>query len=222
MRIATNNVVASFATGRAAVIVTRGTAEQPFFLDAARTVTVPLMRGSANLTYTENDQLQAVALPFRAPGMSMIVILPKKVDGLAEVEASLSVANLDEWIRGSPPGGRSSRAVEVFLPKFTMTTEINLSGVLGAMGMPNAFRESADFSGISPVAGVDRLRISSVLHKAYLDVDEEGAEAAAATAVAMMGGSRGAAPVPVVFRPITRFWCCCGTTRPAPSCFSAA
>jgi hypothetical protein len=106
MRIATNNVVASFATGRAAVIVTRGTAEQPFFLDAARTVTVPLMRGSANLTYTENDQLQAVALPFRAPGMSMIVILPKKVDGLAEVEASLSVANLDEWIRGSPPGGK--------------------------------------------------------------------------------------------------------------------
>jgi serpin B len=143
MRIATNNVVASFATGRAAVIVTRGTAEQPFFLDAARTVTVPLMRGSANLTYTENDQLQAVALPFRAPGMSMIVILPKKVDGLAEVEASLSVANLDEWIRGSLAGGRSSRAVEVFLPKFKMTTQIDLSGVLRAMGMPNAFSRSA-------------------------------------------------------------------------------
>jgi serpin B len=80
-----------------------------------------------------------------------------------------------------------------------MTNEVNLGRMLFAMGMRDAFDDHrADFSGISPVAIKDHLHISAVLHKAYLAVDENGAEAAATTAVLMLGGGR--PQEPAVFR----------------------
>ena len=74
------------------------------------------------------------------------------------------------------------REIRVFLPKFTMTSEFNLEKILGAMGMPDAFTPQADFSGMT---GNRDLYINAVIHKAFVDVNEKGTEAAAATAVAM-------------------------------------
>lgn len=175
------------------------TSSQPFHLGAAKTVSAPLMRGGAAAGYMENDQLQAISMPFRggaaAQDVTMIVILPKKVDGLAEVEKSLTGENLGAWI-----SALSSRPVQIFLPKFRMTNGFQLDKVLATMGMPDAFSPArADFGGISPVAIKDRLSISQVLHKAYLAIDENGAEAAAATAVDFVGGAR-APKEPAVFR----------------------
>lgn len=178
------------------------TTPQSFHLDAARTVVAPLMRVNARLGHMQNDRVQALALPFSgesaASELTMVVILPKQVDGLAAVEKSLSAANLDTWI-----GALDARPVQAFLPKFRMTNALDLGAELAAMGMPDAFSASrADFSGISPVAGKDRLHISAVLHKSYLAIDEDGAEAAAATANVMFGSRAGSSRPedPVVFR----------------------
>ena len=105
----------------------------------------------------------------------MLVLLPKQVDGLAEIEKALTVKKLKEWTGRLRPG-----KVSVFLPKFTMTCKFELKKVLTAMGMPHAFSPmSADFSGMN---GKKDLFISAVIHKAFVDVNEEGTEAAAATA----------------------------------------
>ena len=110
----------------------------------------------------------------------MIVILPKKADGLADLEKQATSANLAKWtanLRRQP--------VQTFLPRFTMTSEFELSKVLEALGMTDAFTRNADFSGISASAA-GKLFISAVIHKAFVDVNEEGTEAAAATAVTMV------------------------------------
>src|SRR5690606_29363015 len=128
--------------------------------------------------------------------VSMLVVLPKQVDGLARVEQSLTVEALNEW-------GRDvyNRRVRVFLPKFKMTSRLSLERLLPSMGMRDAFDSStADFSGISPAALQDRLFISQVVHRAFLDVDEVGAEAAAATGVGMAGAGRGGQQEIVDFR----------------------
>ena len=94
---------------------------------------------------------------------------------------------------------RRWRKVLVYLPKFTFTSEFSLAETLSAMGMPLAFGDEADFSGIN---GKRDLFISAVLHKAFVEVNESGTEAAAATAVVMRLKSRGSSPrrSPPVFR----------------------
>jgi len=106
----------------------------------------------------------------------MVVFLPRKIDGLGEFEKSLTVENLTKWL-----GAINHGQVKVTFPKFKFTSQIALAGVLKAMGMPDAFSEGADFSGMTTM---ERLFISEVIHKAFVAVDEEGTEAAAATAVA--------------------------------------
>ncbi len=109
----------------------------------------------------------------------MIVILPKKVDGLADLEKEATAANLAQWTRGL-----RNQIVHVYLPRFTMTTQFELSRELQDLGMTDAFTRNADFSGISASAG-GKLCISKVFHKAFVEVNEEGTEAAAATGVIM-------------------------------------
>jgi len=109
----------------------------------------------------------------------MFILLPKKVDGLADPEKQATAANLAKWstaLRMQP--------VDVYLPRFSMTTKFELSNELQALGMTDAFTNAADFSGMSASA-VNKLFISKVLHKAFVDVNEVGTEAAAATAVVM-------------------------------------
>jgi serpin B len=137
------------------------------------------MHQTHGLRYAADDDVQVLELPYARDGsLSMIILLPKQVDGLADLEKRLTAENLQTWTDELQP-----QRVAVWLPKFKMTSEFSLSDALKAMGMPLAFSDQADFSGMSTQ---ERLFISAVIHKAFVDVDEEGTEAAAATAVAVM------------------------------------
>lgn len=109
------------------------------------------------------------------PDMSMTVILPEANHDLAEVEAAYVKEGLAPFVSGG-----SDSEVDIALPKMKMSTQLELSDVLKGMGMPLAFSNDADFTGITHT---EPLKISKVIHKAYVDVNEEGTEAAAATGV---------------------------------------
>src|SRR5262249_44277268 len=118
---------------------------------------------------------QAVELPYKTGELAMVVLLPRQVDGCAALEARLSPALLAQ----SLPQMRRQK-VDIFLPRFKLESKFELQKTLAKMGMPNAFGTAADFSGID---GSRNLFISAVFHKAWGEVNEEGTEAAAATAV---------------------------------------
>jgi serpin B len=145
------------------------TKESPFWLSIDKSVEVPMMTQKRQFRYMESDSLQILELPYVGDDLAMIVLLPRKVDGLAQLEADLSVENLNVWT-----GRLKKREVSVFLPKFKMTSQFRLSETLASMGMPDAFGGNADFSGID---GTKDLFISAVIHKAFVDVNEEGTEA---------------------------------------------
>jgi serine protease inhibitor len=150
------------------------TKKNPFWLSIDKPVEVSMMTQKQQFRYMENDRVQILEMPYVGNDLAMIVLLPRKVDGLDQLEADLSVENLNMWI-----GHLRKREVSVFLPKFKMTSQFRLSETLASMGMPDAFSGNADFSGIN---GTKDLFISAVIHKAFVDVTEEGTEAAAATA----------------------------------------
>jgi len=104
----------------------------------------------------------------------MTVVLPRVREGLSALEQSLTAGKLTEWSQ------LGSREVIVGLPRFEITSQLRLDGVLRQLGMTDAFSGQADFSGIG---GRRDLFISAALHKAFVDVNEEGTEAAAATAI---------------------------------------
>lgn len=157
------------------------TKEDTFFLLSGKKVKVPLMFREDTLPYGETENCQIIELPYGEKDFSMLLFLPQKQTGLPELEKSLSQEKIKPAL--------SKKKVRVFLPKFVMEAEFSLAEVLQAMGMKDAFSPAADFTGISPRRD---LRISAVIHKAFVDVGEEGTEASAATAVVMM---KMAAPV---------------------------
>ncbi len=168
----------------------KATRDAPFTLATRQQVKVPMMHKTENFGYTEAEDFQALELAYAGDDLSMVIFLPREVDGLAALEKKLSLENLESWL-----GGLRRQTVQVSVPRFTMTSEFGLQDVLKSLGMTDAFSGAADFSGMT---GRRDLFISAVIHKAFVDVNEEGTEAAAATAVVMMTS---AAPrPPVVFR----------------------
>ncbi len=166
------------------------TSDAPFHVTPGRTVNVPTMRQTEKFGYTEAQGLQILEMPYVGDDLSMVVLLPRKADGLGELEAALSAGDVKTWV-----SRLRERKVAVFLPKFKAEFGLDLKEVLLAMGMPLAFdSRRADFSGMD---GTRELSISAVIHKAFVDVNEEGTEAAAATAVVM---TRKSAPRLPVFR----------------------
>jgi serpin B len=150
------------------------TTDDDFHISPTRQVNIPLMHQIHKFRYAAVDGLQLLDLPYGDSSLSMIVILPERPDGLPELEAKLSAASLQKWTQ-------SARAVdvEVSLPKFKMTATFALADTLTAMGMPSAFDPAtADFSGMT---GRKELFFAAAIHKAFVDVHEEGTEAAAAT-----------------------------------------
>jgi serpin B len=169
------------------------TRDQDFSVSAQRKVKVPLMRQTAVFGYGEEDSLQVLSMPYAGKDLSMVVLLPREADGLAELEKSLSLERLQSLL-----SKLRSREVATYIPRFKLECSFGLEPTLEALGMKRAFSPEADFTGISAHRG---LYISAVLHKAFVDVNEEGTEAAAATGV-FMTKSRVARPpqTPPVFR----------------------
>jgi len=170
------------------------TEQAPFALLDGETVEVPMMSHMDQFRYTEGVGFQALELPYEGRDLSMVILLPREADGLAAFEQKLAPKALSTWL-----DKMRTRDVEVFLPRFTMTSGFMLKKTLSAMGMPDAFTEgAADLSGMDGTRG---LFLSAVVHKAFVDVNETGTEAAAATGVSV--DSECAPPEaepPVVFR----------------------
>lgn len=160
-----------------------------FLPNGVKKVSVPMMRQSQRTLFFDGGTFAAVELPYEQRDLSMIVFLPKKADGLAAFEKQLTADNLAKW-----HAKLRDHQVDIKLPKFKTTAEFRLDKVLQDMGMRDAFDENkADFTGLSSMKG---LCITAVVHKAFIDVNEAGTEAAAATAVAVGLTS---APPPATF-----------------------
>jgi serine protease inhibitor len=153
------------------------TSEAPFHAGADKSAKVPMMSQAEDFMYGEDEGLQILELGYANRDVSMLVLLPRAIDGLKSLEGRLNEPQLTNWL-----AKLRVQKVNLFLPKFKLSSEFQLDKTLAKMGMPDAFSRAADFSGMD---GTRQLLISAVVHKAFVDVTEEGTEAAAATGVAM-------------------------------------
>lgn len=157
------------------------TKEIPFFVDEKRTSKVPMMHQVNDFNYYEDKDLQAIELPYSGDELSMIVILPKERT-LSKLEKNLNYTLLDKISTNM-----AKEKIEVYFPKFKIEKRYILNEPLIKLGMSDAFDDMlADFSGMT---GSRDLYISKVIHQSFIEVNEEGTEAAAATAVIMSGKS---------------------------------
>ncbi len=170
----------------------RATADAPFYPGDAggAPLSTATMRLTSDLAYLRADGYQAVLLPYKGSRLAMAVVLP---------EAGPPAALAPRLARGLGPllTGATRQSVALALPKFRQRAGFGLIPVLQQLGVQDAFTRAADFSAITSAA---RLFIGAVVHQAYIDVDEQGTEAAAATAVAMrpMALRRGPEPVRMI------------------------
>lgn len=164
--------------------------DSEFKIDDDTKVMIPMMSiREEEWNYGEDDKMQILELPYDGEELSMFIILPKQdyrdfrtgnsttVD-ITEIEEELSIEKIEEW-----KSMMSEREVDVSIPKFKFETKYYMAQELKEMGMPLAFTNDADFSGMDPK---NYLKIDKVIHQAFIEVDEKGTEAAAATAVIMM------------------------------------
>jgi serpin B len=165
------------------------TGEAPFYPDGpdGQGLTVPMMHGTAARAYRRGDGYQAVVLPYRGGRLAMAVVLP---DGPpTTLRPAIAAGGLSGLLAGT-----SSYEVTLSMPRFRVEVAFDLIPVLKRLGVEQAFTRQADFSGITEA---ERLVINAVAHKAYVDVDEQGTEAAAATAIAFRPMVAFQAPPPV-------------------------
>jgi len=168
----------------------RNTKDIPFYISEKVKVDTPMMYQKSRFKYAEDDEVQVLEMPYTGKDLSMVIVLPKQGVPLSKIERSLSAKKLGIWL-----SKLSEIEVEVYVPRFKIEKRFVLSKLLQKMGMVDAFdMMKADFSGMTPKPD---LYISSVIHQAFVDVNEEGTEATAATAVIM--GTK-AMIIPTVFR----------------------
>jgi len=173
----------------------RLTADAPFTTSGGRKVTVPTMRRVGDFRLSVHEKLAVVELDHFGGATSLVIIMPRDTNRLADLEKTLDHRLLPGVLAALKPG-----ALDLRLPKFSFTNSHDLGATLPAMGMKNAFLAGkADFTGMTTESP---LFIGAVLHKAFVAVDEAGTEAAAATVVMMLkGGPPAAPPVLKVDRP---------------------
>ncbi|XP_033175586.1 antichymotrypsin-2 isoform X2 [Bombus impatiens] len=157
----------------------KSTSDMPFHISKSEVKNVSTMYGQGKYKYGELPDLNAkfVVIPYKGDELSMIIILPNEIDGLPDVEKKLQSTNLTNILSQG-----YEEEVELWLPKFKVESMLKLNDVLKEMGLTDAF-SNADFSEIADGAN---LYISDVIQKAYIKVNEEGSEAAAATGLLMM------------------------------------
>lgn len=142
-------------------------------------VSVPTMQLTADLGYAKVGDVEVLEMPYAGGELAMTFLLPGNPQALAAMETQLTTANITRWV-----GALSKREVEVRLPRLKVDppAPTKLKPLLSGLGMPLAFSRAADFTGMT---GIKSLFIDEVYHKAFVEVNEEGTEAAAATAVVM-------------------------------------
>lgn len=161
-----------------------GTEREPIPIDEAPGWTLP----------PNPDGFQILEMPYRGNTLSMVLILPRRHDAIHELEHRLTAAALPAWL-----AQLSVQDVHVSLPRFKMETSYSLTSTLSALGMPAAF-QAGGFTGMSDAPQASRLALSQVAHKAFVHVDEEGTEAAAASAITVRTTSIRIPPPTPVFR----------------------
>ena len=164
----------------------QNTAKASFSVTPTQKLQVPLMNLTADFKYAEVEGLQLLELPYAGDDLTMVVLLPRELDGLKGMEDLLNEQSLGRWLAQA-----REQKVAVLLPKFKLAAQFSLAKQLAEIGMTDAFSPRANFSGMD---GERDLFISAVVHKAFVDVNEEGTEAAAATGVVMRSMA--------VFRPL--------------------
>lgn len=179
------------------------TVDEPFAVPGARGVAVPTMRRTGEASYgiapLSVGDVQLLELGYEGGELSTLFVLPPEGADLDAIERALSAETIRAWASAVAP----TPEVEIHLPRFRVEgAPIPLAGELGALGMPLAFTARADFSGMSrPADPEERLHIADVFHATFVEVDEQGTEAAGATAVVMAIEGAAAQPPPTpVFR----------------------
>jgi serine protease inhibitor len=163
-----------------------------FYVSPIKSVKASMMTQTEDYKYAEFRSLQIIELPYFGKDLSMLILLPRRIEGITKIEGELSIENLNFWRTGL-----QKQKVIVFLPRFTSTFKLDLCEALKTMGMIDAFVfGQANFAGMD--GRPNWLFIGAVIHQAYVDVNEQGTEAAAATAV--VGGLGGAGALPPTFR----------------------
>ena len=183
-----------FKAAWASAFSKESTREELFSVSASQRVTVPMMHKRVTVPLVARKGYRAVRLPYVVGTIGMVVVLPDAVDGVAKVGASIDateLAALFEALRMS-----EAKAVSLALPRFKVTYKADLMAPLRSAGMTLAFDPvQADFSGMTGAAAGHRLAIGQVVHRAVIEVQEEGTEAAAATGFDMASQSE-----PATFR----------------------
>ena len=155
------------------------TREEDFKITSTDIVKTPIMSMNpedAKFNYAQTEDLQILELPYKGDKISMLILLP--TENLDSIESSLTV----EKLNGYKSQMKETKLSSISLPKFEFDSKYFMKNTLVSLGMPKAFSNDADFSGM---IGKKDLYISNVIHQAYVAVDEKGTEAAAATAVIM-------------------------------------
>jgi serpin B len=150
------------------------------------------MHQTSKFLYAETPSARILEMNYAGTPMAFDIVLPQAEGGLADLEQSFTPDVLQQWF-----GSLALHKVELSLPKFRAESSFSLGGVLGRLGMADAFSTSADFSGID---GRRDLFIGSVLHKAFVDVSEEGTEAAAAIGFNLQARAMRRPEAPIIFR----------------------
>jgi serpin B len=154
------------------------TKKEAFHLLNGSTKEVSMMSKEDYLRALDDSTSVAVELPFRGNRFSLVVLIPKEIHGFQQMATSMDATRLQHVMNDM-----QMIRVGLKLPKFRVESTINLNDVMAKLGAGNIFSEAADFSGITHV---EKLHVNKAIHKAFLEVDERGAEAAAATGIEMM------------------------------------
>lgn len=161
------------------------TRKEKFYLIDGNTVEADMMHKSDKLNYSKEEGFGVVEIPYKNNSLSMLIFLPDEKDGIKDLDKNVTYEMLEKAI-----DNMNKAQVNLSLPRFKTTSFFSLKSILIKMGMPSAFSDTlADFSGMEPEK---KLKIQDVIHKAFVEINEEGTEAAAATGVVV--GIKAVAP----------------------------
>jgi len=166
------------------------THDAPFILSDGGTTTVRMMHRTGSFRHARANGLQVLELPYDAGTLSMVLLLPDEPNGLDRLERLMNAEMFSQWTAALKPS-----QLEIYIPRFKSSSDYRLDGTLKALGMIDAFSSlKADFSGMT---GKKDLFVGAVFHSSFVEVNEEGTEAAGASGVVMRLKSGAPKPLPV-------------------------